>query len=781
MFKTHQKREKSTHQTAKAGTTRHKHTAASTTQQQSPPPALSLKKAQPHLLTIHTTTTTPTQSPLHTYQTHNVHTTTYRTFATKKTTNNNNTNQTTTNKTTQTTTTPPPKSALAEQLDKLSKQNLTATILNNNTLYKNTTTPTTLATSLLQPPPNKYRLTPPRPKPTANSELTSQFDTTPVRRTPRHAVTHDEIEQMVKKAAEDAAQKRSAKKNPLTDTNQETQEIPAEKLTAAQKRQAAKNAKTNGVRKETDSVFDEEEGGAAAVQPKKRGRKSAAEKDAEMKDDDDNDDDSEEEEDVAPKKPATRGRKAKAAVVNNDDGDETDELEVDEEETAKAKAKAKKTTTSSRISKTDTSFLTSDDGETPILNTLGNPIKRKYTAAEDHKERVFKKQVEIDKKILTSQDTLTMMSWNLAGVRGSIKNGLWDKFDEYPRVPDIVCLQEMKIQTEALEALPEKDFKEKLKKHNYSGIYNLGDKAGYSGVGILYNNTRLKLHAVRNDSGFVYPPPKVLTKKESANGFFKKFVGKKEEKKEKDDDKKDSENDNTIAETTTGTANTQQVIPELNEALVDKIAMKTGDNITQEMRDNVWNCISHEGRIITADFGSFYLITTYVPNSGSELERLSYRAKIYEPVLLEYLLLLQQHKPIIYTGDLNAASDIVDVHQPSSCCKSAGFQAEEVQRINLIATTEKTGLVDSFRKFQGNDVHGYTYWGHRFQGREKDRGWRIDYFMMSQKLYDNDTLLGTMVTDEFKPKSYGGGRISDHAPLWVAFDMTKDVFKDAKL
>lgn len=384
-------------------------------------------------------------------------------------------------------------------------------------------------------------------------------------------------------------------------------------------------------------------------------------------------------------------------------------------------------------------------------------LTRKITPKDDHTftKKIFKKQVDLEHP--SEDNNIVMLTWNIAGFRGAVKNGLWDKINSYQRKPDIICLQEMKIQPDALNKLKPVDYSEHMDRLGYKGVYNLGNKPGYSGVGVLYNENVIQPLSHRTDSSYAYqlhPSAQITTPNinESQSDLSSNTTKKKKTKK----------NASNSVDTTP--------LPHqlgLDEHLSHEIGQITGDKINDKMRHEVWKCLQEEGRIITVDCGSFYLITTYVPTSGGDFDRLLFRYSIYEPVILEYLLLLQKQKPILYNGDLNAASSINDVHLPSECSKSAGFQPEEIERVNRMVMN--TGLVDAFRTFQGHDVHGYTYWGHQGLGRIKDLGWRIDYWMASDVLYQN--IKGVAVTDEFKPFSVAtSGRISDHAPLWISFD-----------
>jgi exodeoxyribonuclease-3 len=137
-----------------------------------------------------------------------------------------------------------------------------------------------------------------------------------------------------------------------------------------------------------------------------------------------------------------------------------------------------------------------------------------------------------------------------------------------------------------------------------------------------------------------------------------------------------------------------------------------------------------EGRVITLEFESFYLVNVYVPNAGQELKRLDYR-KEWDLQFLGHLRKLDAEKPVILTGDLNVAHEPKDLARPEeNYNKTAGYTQVEIDGFkNLLGL----GLVDTYRKFNPDRVQ-YTYWSMRFRAREKNLGWRIDYFLVSQRL-----------------------------------------------
>ncbi|MBE6048363.1 MAG: exodeoxyribonuclease III [Clostridium sp.] len=139
-----------------------------------------------------------------------------------------------------------------------------------------------------------------------------------------------------------------------------------------------------------------------------------------------------------------------------------------------------------------------------------------------------------------------------------------------------------------------------------------------------------------------------------------------------------------------------------------------------------------EGRVITLEFEDYYVITVYTPNSQSELVRLQYRMKWEEEFKL-YLKGLEDKKPVIVCGDLNVAHKEIDLKNPKTNRKNAGFTDEEREKMtNLLAD----GFIDTFRYFYPDKEKIYSWWSYRFKAREKNAGWRIDYFLVSEVLKD---------------------------------------------
>lgn len=160
---------------------------------------------------------------------------------------------------------------------------------------------------------------------------------------------------------------------------------------------------------------------------------------------------------------------------------------------------------------------------------------------------------------------------------------------------------------------------------------------------------------------------------------------------------------------------------------------------------------NHEGRVITLEMQNFYLVTVYTPNSQDGLARLDYRMQ-WEEDFRAYLQELDKTKPVIVCGDLNVAHQEIDLKNPKTNRKNAGFTDEEREKMTILL---KSGFTDSFRYFYPEEANIYSWWSYRFKAREKNAGWRIDYFIVSNRLQPQ--LEGAKIhTDIFG---------SDHCPV----------------
>ena len=159
----------------------------------------------------------------------------------------------------------------------------------------------------------------------------------------------------------------------------------------------------------------------------------------------------------------------------------------------------------------------------------------------------------------------------------------------------------------------------------------------------------------------------------------------------------------------------------------------------------------HEGRVITAEYPDFYLVCCYTPNSQDGLRRLDYRL-LWEDDLRAYLLSLDAVKPVVYCGDLNVAHQEIDLKNPASNRLNPGFSDDERQKMTELLAA---GFTDTFRRLHPDATGAYSWWSYRFNARENNAGWRIDYFIVS------DRLAPRIAAAEIRRDVYG----SDHCPV----------------
>ncbi|MDE6435521.1 MAG: exodeoxyribonuclease III [Lachnospiraceae bacterium] len=165
----------------------------------------------------------------------------------------------------------------------------------------------------------------------------------------------------------------------------------------------------------------------------------------------------------------------------------------------------------------------------------------------------------------------------------------------------------------------------------------------------------------------------------------------------------------------------------------------------------------HEGRVITLEFEKFFMVTVYTPNSQNELARLDYRMT-WEDAFLAYLKKLEEEKPVIVCGDMNVAHKEIDLKNPKTNRKNAGFTDEEREKFSNLL---KNGFIDTFRYFYPEQEEIYSWWSYRFKAREKNAGWRIDYFLVSECL--KDALKDAKILTEIMG--------SDHCPVELEMEL----------
>lgn len=164
-----------------------------------------------------------------------------------------------------------------------------------------------------------------------------------------------------------------------------------------------------------------------------------------------------------------------------------------------------------------------------------------------------------------------------------------------------------------------------------------------------------------------------------------------------------------------------------------------------------------EGRVITLEFPDYYVLTCYTPNSQNELKRLDYRME-WEDAFFAYIKGLDQKKPLIYCGDLNVAHEEIDLKNPSTNRRNAGFTDEEREKMTRVLTN---GFVDSFRYLHPEEKDAYSWRSYRMKARERNVGWRIDYFIVSERL--KDRIQGASIHSEILG--------SDHCPVELKINL----------
>ena len=165
----------------------------------------------------------------------------------------------------------------------------------------------------------------------------------------------------------------------------------------------------------------------------------------------------------------------------------------------------------------------------------------------------------------------------------------------------------------------------------------------------------------------------------------------------------------------------------------------------------------HEGRVITAEYPEFYLVCCYTPNSQDQLKRLDYRMA-WEDDIRDYLLELDAKKPVVYCGDLNVAHEEIDIKNPKTNRRNAGFTDEERAKMTELLAS---GFADTFRRLHPDTADAYSWWSYRFHAREKNAGWRIDYFIVSERL------MPRVVSASIRADVLG----SDHCPVVLELDV----------
>ena len=239
---------------------------------------------------------------------------------------------------------------------------------------------------------------------------------------------------------------------------------------------------------------------------------------------------------------------------------------------------------------------------------------------------------------------MKLFSWNVNGLRAVINKGNFEPFIQTFQ-PDILCLQETKLQPDQL----------KLDLAGYQQIWNSALKKGYSGTAIFSKTAPLR------------------------------------------------------------------VTQNLPDELIKKY----------QLTPDSYGDPNNEGRVLTVEYKEFFLVNVYTPNSKSDLSRLDLRSERWDPAFLEYLLILQQQKPVIFCGDLNVAHQEIDLKNPKPNIGKHGFTDEERSGFQAFLDA---GFIDTFRQQHPQQTDAYTWWTHWANARARNVGWRIDYFLVHQSL-----------------------------------------------
>lgn len=263
---------------------------------------------------------------------------------------------------------------------------------------------------------------------------------------------------------------------------------------------------------------------------------------------------------------------------------------------------------------------------------------------------------------------LTIISWNVNGIRAVIKKGLFYSFlEKYD--PDVLCLQETKAEQGQVEIdLP-----------GYEEFWNSSkSKKGYSGTAIF---TKIKPLSVQFD-------------------------------------------------------------------------MLAGESIEKKLHDAQGRDAALEGRVVSAEFENFFVVTVYTPNSKDDLSRLKFRHKQWDVLFLEHVKSLEKKKPVIFCGDLNVAHEEIDLARPKENIGNCGFTDEEREGLSNYIDA---GFIDTFRFLHKDEKDRYTWWNQRTNARERNVGWRIDYVLVSEDIKKK-------IDDAFILPDVMG---SDHCPVGI--------------
>lgn len=299
---------------------------------------------------------------------------------------------------------------------------------------------------------------------------------------------------------------------------------------------------------------------------------------------------------------------------------------------------------------------------------------------------------------------MKLISWNVNGLRACAQKGFIDFYKTIDA--DIFCIQETKMQ--------ESQLTDEIKNLSTNEYWSSAEKKGYSGTAVF-----TKQKPINVTIGIEPKVAEIIKLKLKEN---KKKLASNENQNEKQD---------------------------FSKELISEEESSKNDSLLLEQ--------SNEGRIIVAEYEKFILVNCYVPNSKRGLERLDYRVE-WENEMREYLAYLDKIKPIIYCGDLNVAHEEIDLKNPSSNHNNAGFTDQERnQMTNLL----QAGFTDTFRYKYPDAKDKYSWWSYMFHARENNAGWRIDYFIVS------DRIKNKIIDSKIHSEVLG----SDHCPIELDIEL----------
>ena len=303
-----------------------------------------------------------------------------------------------------------------------------------------------------------------------------------------------------------------------------------------------------------------------------------------------------------------------------------------------------------------------------------------------------------------------IFSWNVNGLRAVLRKGALQEFLAAEQ-PDVLCLQEIKMQPGQVE----------LDLPDYQEFWHSAQRPGYAGTAIFSKIPPLH----------TFPNFYALTRPEA---------------------------DQLYAAPSNAGANSAKASTEPAAADAAPSALTFAQR-WHALQDDGYGDLLSEGRVLTAEFADFYLVTVYTPNAKPDLSRLKLREQLWDPAFCEYLQLLARHKPVLTCGDFNAAHTEIDLARPKQNRTHAGFTDAERQGVtNLLAA----GFTDTFRQLHP-EAQRYTWWSHWGQARAHNVGWRIDYFFLSS------VARSALQSAEIYEAQMG----SDHCPISVTLNWTK--------